>query len=163
MTETPDIPKKPRRWLYPVLFLSLALNLLVAGMIVGRIASPDGPRRADFGAARGLVGEPFLRALPEGHRHELMREVIHQSASLRESREALRGRFQAFVAALRADPYDPDAVAALLAEQRQAALRRNDLGETLLLARLHAMNSAEREAYADALERSFRRLKRQED
>ena len=92
-----------------------------------------------------------------------MRDVIHHSASLRESREALRGRFQAFVAALRADPYDPDAVAALLAEQRRAALRRNDLGETLLLERLHAMNTAEREVYADALERSFRRLTRQED
>ena len=156
MTET---PKKPRRWLYPVLFLSLALNLLIAGIVVGWLASPDGPRQPDFGSARGLVGEAFLRALPRDHRREFIKDVAHETPRIRESRDDLRARFQAFLTELRTEPYDPAAVAALLQEQRGVALSRQDIGERLLLIRLEEMSPEERAKYADALERSFRRLR----
>ena len=158
-----DTPTRKRRWLYPVLFLSLALNLLIVGIVVGWLVSPGGPKRADFGTARGLVGEPFLRALPDEHRRELMREALQEAKSIRESRQALRARFEAFLEALRADPYDPARVESLMKEQRNVALRRQDIGETMLLNRLEEMSPEQRLEYADALEHSLRRLKRRPD
>lgn len=160
MTET---GKKPRRWLYPLLYGSLALNLLIVGIVSGWMASLGGDRRSDFGAARGLVGEPFLRALPEDQRRALMRDVLRETPRIKESRESLRARFEAFLTALRADPFDPNAVAGLLQDQRAVALGRQDIGERLLLERLQAMSLEQRQDYAAALEKSFRQLRRRAD
>ena len=107
MTEiTPDTPKK-RRWVMPLLYVSLFVNLLVAGLVIGAMLSPDGPRRrADDRPARGVIGEPFVRALPAEERRALMKDVLSNGDRIRESRESLRQRFEAFLAALRADPFD---------------------------------------------------------
>lgn len=155
--------KKPRRWLMPLLFASLALNLLIAGIVVGWMASHGGDRRPDYRTVRGLVGEPFLRALPDDQRRAMMQDVLREAPRIRESRESLRARFEAFLTALRAEPYDPNAVAELLKEQRDVALRRQDIGERLLLERLNTMTPEQRDAYATALERSFRRLRQRDD
>lgn len=109
---------------------------------------------------RGVVGEPFFRALPEEARRELVRDALSSHERVRDSREALKKRLDAFLTALRDEQFDPAQVARLLGEQRQAAIRRQQLGEELLLKRLVAMSPAERAAYAAALEeklKSFRR------
>lgn len=159
---TDSAPKRPR-WPYLLLFVSLAANLLVAGILAGWLISPGGPQRSDFGQARGLVGEPFLRALPDSERRAIMRDAIKEAPRIRESRESLRARVDAFLAAIRAEPYDPETVEILLKEQRDVALRRQDIGERLLLNRLEAMNSEQRAAYADALQRTLRRQSRFRD
>lgn len=155
--------KKNRRWLFPLLFVSLAVNLLIAGIVAGWMLSPNASKRSEYGTIRGLVGEPFLRALPADQRRAMMRDVRREAPRILESRENLRARFEAFLEALRADPYDPSIVSALLREQREVALRRQDIGESLLLERLEAMSPEERQAYADALEKSFTRLRRPSD
>ena len=152
-----------KRWLLPLLFVSLAANLLIVGIIVGWALSDAGPKRSELGAARGLVGEPFIRALPEVHRRALMRGVMRESEQVRESRENLRLRFEEFLTALRTEPFDPGKVVVLLDDQRSASLRRQHIGERLLLERLEAMSPQERQAYATALERSFKRLRRPAD
>jgi uncharacterized membrane protein len=160
-TDTP--PKAQRRWLLPLLFLSLAANLLVIGVIAGAFLSPDGPRRSsseDQRAVRGVLGEPFFQALPRAERRAMMRDVLANRDQLREGREALRTRVENFLAALRAETFDREEVERLLAEQRQAASRRQDFGEGLLLDRLETMTATERAAYADALEERLRGLKR---
>lgn len=156
MTET---TRQPRRWVLPLLFVSLALNLLVMGVVIGWLASGGGAKRAEYGSARGLVGEPFLRALPDSERRAFMRDVAREAPRIRESRESLRTRFEAFLTALRTEPYDPATVAGLLQEQRTVALRRQDIGEQFLLQRLEEMSPAQRKEYADALENSLRRLR----
>lgn len=160
-TDTP--PKPPRRWLLPLLFVSLAANLLIIGMVAGAFLSPDGPRRSDSEdrrAVRGVLGEPFFQALPRSERREMLRDVIANRDQLREGREALRARVDSFLAALRADSFDRAEVERLLAEQRQAASRRQDFGEGLLLDRLETMTPDERAAYADALEERLNGLRR---
>ena len=161
MTEiTPDTPKK-RRWVTPLLYVSLFVNLLVAGLVIGAMLSPDGPRRrADDRPARGVIGEPFVRALPAEERRALMKDVLSNGDRIRESRESLRQRFEAFLAALRADPFDSAEIARLLAEQRQVAVGRQEIGETLLMKRLEAMTPEQRANYADALEQSLKRLRK---
>lgn len=157
-----DATKARRWWLLPLLFISLAINLLVVGVVVGWLVSPNGSKQVrEFGPARGLVGEPFLKALPPAQRRELIQEARRESRGLRETRESLRSRFEAFLTAIRAQPYNPDAAANLLGEQRNAAAERLDLGERLLLERLEAMTVSERRTYADALEEALKRFRRQ--
>ena len=163
MTETtPDTPKR-RRWLVPLLFVSLAVNLLVVGVVAGAMFSPDGPRHwggEDHRALRGVVGEPFFRALPVRERRALVRDAAANHDRMRESRASLQERLDAFLMAIRSDPFDADQVARLLADQRQAAIGRQELGEELLLNRLAGMSAEDRASYADALEerlKSFRR------
>lgn len=155
-----NAPNKRRRWLTPLLFVSLAANLLVIGIVVGWFASNDGPRGSEWRTVRGLIGEPFIRSLPKEHRRALIREALSDDMRIHESREDLRQRFEAFLAALRDDPFDAQTARALLHEQRKAALDRQDMGEDLLLKRLESMTAAERRAYADALERALKRPRR---
>lgn len=161
MTEPQPEPQKKRRWLMPLLFTSLGVNLLVAGIVLGAILSPDGPRsRSDQGPARGVIGEPFIRALPRDERRALVRDVLQNRDKIRESRENLRQRFEAFLATLRAEPFDTGEAARLLSEQGQVAVSRQKIGEALLIKRLDAMTPEQRNDYADALEKSLKRLRK---
>jgi hypothetical protein len=54
---------------------------------------------------------------------------------------------------LRADPFQPERVRALLKRQSAAAARGREIGQDLLVARLAEMSAAERAAFADRLER----------
>lgn len=156
MTEdTPSTPKK-RRWLMPLLFTSLAVNLLIAGMVVGWSFS-DG--RTDR-PIRGVLGEPFVRALPDSARQAIRSDIERERGRIRESRVALRERVQAFLAALRSDPFVPEDVLRLLAEQRQVGIARQEFGEELLMRRLTEMTPEERGGYADRLEQQLRFLRR---
>lgn len=162
MTPTPDTPKA-RRWLMPVLFVSLAVNLLIAGLVAGAFLSPDGPRKSgdeNQRAIRGVLGEPFFRALPKDERRAMVRDITGNREQFREGRDALRERVEKFLAALRAESFDRAEAKRLLGELRAAATRRQDLGEDLLLNRLDAMTAEERAAYADALEAQLKGLKR---
>ncbi len=149
------------RWIKPILLVSLALNLLVAGVIFGHTVSPDSRRYHDFdGDARGVIGEPFVRALQAKDRRALIADIVKDRPRIRENRDSLRQRFDAFLTALRADPYDSETVAQLLLEQREAAVGRQEIGEALLLKRLEDMTATDRAAYADRLEESLRKFKR---
>lgn len=163
MTDMPE-PKR-RRWVTPLLIASLAFNLMIVGLVVGRSLSPDGPHRSGFdpGPSRGLVGEPFVRALPSEERRALVRDILENRSQIRENRDSLRKRFEAFLEALRADPYEPETVGKLLLEQRNVAIGRQEIGEDLLLRRIEAMSDDERSAYADRLEDSLRRFTRHRD
>jgi len=156
----PDRPRHRRRWVMPLLFVSLAVNLLVAGLVVGHALSPDARFDREGRPARGVIGEPFIRALPDADRRALMRDVMQDRDRIRESRESLKQRFEAFLAALRAVPFDSDEVRRLLLEQREAAVGRQAIGEALLMKRLDEMSDDERAAYADRLEESLARLRR---
>ena len=146
----------------PLLFVSLALNLLVVGAIVGRALSPDAPFKRDRidGPVRSVIGEPFVRALTREDRKALLSDLRSEAPRIRENRESLRARFQAFLAAVRSDPFDADKVRRLLADQRSVAQGRQELGEVLLLNRLEAMSAEERAAYADRLEKGLRSFRK---
>ena len=149
---------KPMRFL---LIASLALNLLVAGVVVGGLVSKggDGPRGGNS-VDRGLrdIGNvPFVMALDPEDRKELAQAMGLRRDRLRENRERLRTRFEAVLDVLRADPFEPDALSTLLADQRATLFERQQLGEDLLIGRLKDMTVEQRAAYADRVDRSLRR------
>jgi uncharacterized membrane protein len=153
-------PSATARWLKAALAVSLALNLLVAGLVLGaayRHDHDDRRMRDRAEVPRDFVRSPFLSALAPEDRRAVARDLMAAEGSIRENRAELRARFERLLAAIRAEPFDRAAIEDLLGEQRAAGARRLQLAETAVLDRLAAMSPAERTAYAERLDRSLRR------
>jgi hypothetical protein len=107
------------------------------------------PRDMSFG--------PFTEALSDGDRKELLRSLGERAPGFRETRKEMRADLEVLLATLRADPFDPTAAEVALAAIADRATDRLDLGRELLGWRILAMSDAERQAFADRLERGLKR------
>ena len=161
MTQTPDnlAPDKSTSartplWLRIIFFLSLALNLLVAGLVIGHMLG-DGPDRRVPRVDR--MGGPMTFALSHEDRRAIgdaLRKEYRENDRPGHNRDA---QYRAFIAALRSDPYDAGQLADLLTDQREDAEERIALGHRLLLERISAMSAPDRAAFADRLEEGLNR------
>lgn len=136
------------RGLKIALAVSLALNLGIAGM-VGGVMLRDGPphRGRDFGLG------PLSEALSREDRKAMRDAFVERHPDIRGDRRAMRAEFDALVAALRAEPFDPaalDEALAAIAARNQALL---DTGRELVAERLKAMDAEGRAAFAERLEK----------
>lgn len=141
-------PKAARaRWLKPVLALSLALNLAVAGLLGGAFwrhgASGETER------ARGPGGITLLRALEREDRRAVLRAARAGGQAAAFDRSAHEA---AVIAALRAEPFDAGAVGALALAQSDAGAARIAALAQAWQAQVLAMSAAGRAEYADRLE-----------
>jgi uncharacterized membrane protein len=135
------------------LALSVALNLAVAGLAVGAWLG-DGPRK---GMPRDMSFGPFSAALDDTDRRAIRRALMERAGEFRASREAAKAEFQTLLETLRAEPFDPAAMNAALVAIEARNAERLELGRSLIEARLVAMTTEERQAFADRLERGLRR------
>lgn len=91
-------PQKPRRlWLYA----SVALNLLLAGVLIGHLASGprhhEGIKHAPPAMAVRDVGFAFMRALPEERRREVKQKMKAQFGEVKPLfEESIAARKEAF-------------------------------------------------------------------
>ena len=158
MAQPPAPPPAPSqkslRGLRIALGVSVALNLLVAGVVAGAILREGGPRDR---MVRDLDLGPFTEALSQEDRAALRRDFVARMPELGEARRAMRAEFRDLLVLLRADPFDPEAMREVLAGQRARMQERIDLGQELLLQRLSAMTPEARQAFADRLEDRLRR------
>jgi uncharacterized membrane protein len=146
------------RWMKILLVASLALNLLVAGALIGAALGHDRAEHMERSEVpREFMRSPFLGALDGEDRRSVGRELMRDEGSLWQNRVELRARFERLLAAIRAEPFDRAAIEAILDEQRAAGARRLELAEEAVLDRLSAMTPPARAAYADRLDRSLRR------
>lgn len=156
-TPTPKPPR--RRGLKIALVLSLAVNLLLIGLLAG-----GAMRAARLDEVAG--GRPDLRALwramPDEARDHL-RETARGSGLAphgRPDRDSRRARTvalnAALAAALRAEPFDTQGFASLLAGDRDEAARRVDAAHQVLAGQIQALSAAEREALATRFEANLR-------
>jgi uncharacterized membrane protein len=138
-----------RRGLRWLLIASLGLNLLVAGVVVGEMVSGPMGRR---GPSVELALGPFARALAPEDRRAIARDLLDR-ADLRDLRRTERQEdMTALAAALRADPFEREAVAALMQAQRDKVRTLEAEVEAALLDRLVAMTPEERAGFADRIE-----------
>jgi uncharacterized membrane protein len=145
------------RW---ALILSLALNLIIIGMVAGtayRFAGGHGAR----GGAHAYAA-PYLMALPQDERRALFRAMRRDLAHKPFSREERRAQYARVLAALRAQPFDQAALAELLQEQQRAAVEMQAHGHAAWLDRIAQMDPTARRAYADRLEEVLKRGPRRE-
>lgn len=143
------------RWLRIALIASLTLNLLILGIVGGAAfrfwRNPPRPPVAEVGFG------PYTEALDPKDRRALRDAFVAQMPGLRDLRRESRNDVRDLIAALRADPWDPDAARAVLAKRVKRTGERLELGQTLLLARLDSMTPADRQAFAGRLEEMQRR------
>ncbi|MEX3314831.1 periplasmic heavy metal sensor [Sulfitobacter sp. PS-8MA] len=142
-----------RRLLRWALGLSLALNLLVLSAIGGALWRHRGmgPGRDHLPGLRSYA-TPYVQALPQERRRALHRDMHAGQQAPHLNRQARRAHYAQMLAALRAEPFDPAAAQAVLTRQSDAVASVQTAAHAAWLAQVGAMSTAERSAYADALE-----------
>lgn len=135
-----------------LLALSLGLNLLVIGAVVGAMLGPHDWRGHDRHGMRAMAGGPLTRALDHADRRAIGREMRAARNEAGLDRAARREGMQAILTELRRVPFDPEALSVQLSEQRRRLHSQVALGQTLLIERLTQMSDAERAAFADRVE-----------
>lgn len=166
MTTTPQTPKTPAKARMPrkvkvLLFASLAMNLLIVGLVIGaaaRFGGPDGPRHR---------GDPLIRALGSAERLDVGRAIRDaQGGDRRAFRRAIGGAMEEVARSIEAEPFDAAAFEAAMARKSALLRRSRDAGEARLIEIITAMQGEERKAFAAALrselERPNHRKKRRE-
>jgi uncharacterized membrane protein len=143
------------RWVKVLLAVSLGLNMLVLGAVGAMVYThrsdaqqPRDLREASYG--------PYSRALSPQDRKIIGEALRREAGSLRENLPKIKETFQALILALQAEDYDRDAVHGLIAEQQALGLKRQQVGQRLLLERLDSMTVEERRAFAKRLQRTLR-------
>ncbi|WP_371157572.1 periplasmic heavy metal sensor [Jannaschia sp. 2305UL9-9] len=141
------------------LVLSLALNVLIVVAVVSALAfAPDGRRS---GSRPGASGGPpelqaFSRAL-DAPRRDALRERLRADPELRSGRARIGESRRAVVAALRADPFDAEALRAAMRNQHAVQSDLATRGIDGLVDVVESLTPAERAAFVAALEDTMRR------
>ncbi len=159
MADDTKTDRAPSRWMRLLLIASLALNLLIVGLVAGAFLAGGKP------GSRGAEGrefqrQPLIGALDPSVRRDVVRELRETAGRPREHSRDLRGRFRAYLGALRAEEFDITRVEQLLAEQRASMGGWQDAVDAALLKKLAEMTEDERLAYADRLEELGKRWRK---
>jgi uncharacterized membrane protein len=156
MSETAKPPMMRRR-MRVVLFASLALNLVIIGLVVGVIANGGPPARADHRDRDPVM--PYTRAFDEQQRRKL-RDAYRSSFAPKpgSGKPDLVAGYRQAVDVLRAEPFDALQMNAVVGQQKAHSDRRQKSGQDILTSFLAAMSPKERMAYADRLEVEIERM-----
>ncbi|MEM7731959.1 MAG: periplasmic heavy metal sensor [Pseudomonadota bacterium] len=152
MVTDPNPTPKSRPWVRILLVVSLALNLLVIGAVVGFVIKGgpglhNGKRGGPPSMATGGVG-PLTQALSKEDRRAIVREMRQRMRDSGWDRQAHRQSLNRMVAILEARPFDADAFGVEL--QITVERMQGNLSEAsgALLNRLADLSDDERAAYA---------------
>lgn len=150
---TPDATKRPAgRMLRVALFVSLAVNLLVAGAVIGALVL-RGPDHGSRGVVIDLSFAPYTRAMSADQRAELRAAwQAGEIAGPAGLRAAQRRELEELATALREGTPQTDRIEAILEHQNQRRTEHARRAAQLLAAHLAQMSPEERQAYAERLE-----------
>lgn len=140
---------KTKRWQRILLVSSLALNLVVVGIVVGALVN-GGPR----GSAQrfDLTSGPLTRAMDDDHRDAVRAALRDSGVFQRRDRSAMQADMLALVAALRADTFDQGAFKDALLRQRSRLQAGQDTVLDVVSDQVSNMSAQDRAAFADRLE-----------
>lgn len=139
-----------RRWIKVLLFVSLAVNVAVAGLALGAVLRQDEAR--DHRATRmDRMGAPYTFALSRDDRRAIWQEMRAMRDDGQPDRQQIHAEYDAVVEALRSEPFDFALLQDIVTRQFEAGIARQQTANALLLARIETMDAAERAAYADRL------------
>ena len=158
-TSTPEVRR--RRWPTALLAVSLTANLLVLGLVAGAHFRDERDARAypapDRSVIRSTGFGPFFDAMPRDARNRMGEALRNRDGSFAPDRAALAAEMGEMIAALRAEPFEPGKLEALLTTQHDRANARIVAGRSVLLEQVAAMSPQERRDFADQLEGRFSR------
>jgi uncharacterized membrane protein len=158
MSDTPEGPKaKTGRGVKIALAVSLALNLLVVGLVGGALLGRGGDP-GDAPAIRTLGLGPFALALSREGRDDVRRRIEADLPAIARDRIRIGRSLREVQRALLTEPFDRAAAAAALARSREASVALQAHGHGALLDALAAMSAEDRAAVAERLGRAMRRF-----
>jgi uncharacterized membrane protein len=146
-------PAKMKLWLRIVLAGSLALNLAVAGLAVGAMIRFKDEARPRPGPNFGAM---MFRELDRDTRRSLRQKAGGDHGSFHDRQ---RAESKAVLTLLRADPFDPDALAGFFAAQAVTGHDFRTLVQSAWVNKVKTMSAEERAAYADELQDRLRKPK----
>ncbi|WP_424941751.1 periplasmic heavy metal sensor [Aliiroseovarius crassostreae] len=151
--QTPQ-PPKSRKWVKLVFALSLTLNLLVVGMVVGaKVAGGHdhgfNPRGPDGGMIRDLGFGPLASALPRKDRRAIGKAFRAERGSFTDHRAAIRRDFVAMMTVLQTEPFDAGALQDLMQAQKARISETGDTLQQLVIERISLMTPEERKEFAE--------------
>ncbi|MBV1867385.1 MAG: periplasmic heavy metal sensor [Marinosulfonomonas sp.] len=161
MTEQKETAQKTGKkrlsgWTRVLLFGSLAINLLIVGMVAGAVFRNSG-EATERQLLRDMGFGFFGAALTQDDRRVIGRAMAKRSDDLRANRKDFRAQMAQFLDALRAIPFDSEAVQAHSTGLQSKIAERQAVGQNALLDRIAAMSDQERAVFAKRLERSMKR------
>ncbi len=146
---------KSAKGLRITLAVSVAINLAVAGLVAGAAFKHGGAGgRMEMGRELGFG--PFSEALGRDDRRALREAFLAKAPEMRDIRRQRGADAQALLAALRADPFAPDALSAIMEAQQRRMENQLQLGQELLRDFLISMTPEARLAFAGRLEQRLR-------
>lgn len=149
MNDTVAPGARPGRGVRIALAVSVALNLAVAGLVVGSTLTHRGERP---GPVRDLGLGAFTEVMTKEQRASLRQVYKRQSPDFGAMRREMRAERAALLASLRAQPFDPEAFGRALTEMNARHAGRLHHGELLLQEVIAGMAPDERLAFADRLQ-----------
>lgn len=135
-----------------ILGLSLALNLIVIGVVVGAGVRGGGPMR---GGGMSNYAIPYVMALPKEDRRAIFKSLRGKDGL--PDRGARRALYQDMVSALKAEPFDPAAVQSVLDAQSSANVSVLTAAQVAWTERVTAMSPQKRAEYAGRVEEVLKR------
>ena len=145
-------------WMKWMLLVSLALNFAFIGLIAGATLRNDGPgARMPGDPGPGAFGQAYLRALPPQDRREIFRSL--KAADALPDRGERRANFEAVLAVLRKDPFDPQALRQAVGRQSQASIALQGAAQAAWLRIVERMGPETRARYAADVEARLRERK----
>ncbi|WP_284162503.1 periplasmic heavy metal sensor [Frigidibacter sp. SD6-1] len=125
------------------LYLSLAINLLFVGLVVGRMAGGHPIGRG------GMMGPdvgfgPITESLSHADRRELFRRFRDVAPDFRAMRGAVREDFAALATVLQAETWEPAAAALILDRQAERSRDRMAQGRQVFLDYLGSLSAEAR-------------------
>lgn len=143
---------KTSRGVRIILVASLAVNLLVLGLAMGAVFSgrAGGPPRFDLNLG------PYARALNASDRQAIGQTLRDRNDLRPMAGGERRAAKQAFLDALRADPFDPTLIEDQLSAQRDRTMRLVNAGQAAMIERINGMSNEQRVQFADRLDRELR-------
>ncbi len=154
MSKPAPAPTRRGRALRAALAFSVAVNLGVAGLVVGLLLHGRLHGRDEM--VRSVGFGPFTDALRPGDRKALHDAFLKKIPDFNAERAQIRSDSAAVLTALRATPYDAATFDAAMVSMQAHMARRFELGRGLMEDFINALPPADRLAFADRLEASLR-------
>ncbi|WP_164876026.1 periplasmic heavy metal sensor [Falsirhodobacter deserti] len=131
-----------------LLALSVALNLVVIGIVAGAALREPPRPRPDSGPAFGI----YDRALTKEDREALREAFRREAPDFHRNWQKMQGDLAQLIAALEANPYDPVRAREVFERQRERGIEMMILGQRLMADHLAEMTPDERRAFAGRLQ-----------
>lgn len=146
---------RKRRWVWPVLIVSFALNLLFVGLMAGSWWRHDGPRGGRHQVFVGAV-ERLMKDLPEAKRNRARQILDEHRGKLRPDRGAMKEARETAKEAVLTEPYNEQKVVNALSRFRELRNNQHEARHVMILALMKELNLEERQQLLDHIRAGFR-------